>query len=318
MAVANTSSTRTRAPVPDCAQGPLIAHVCSRAKPMQYDPMMEDLLKKAARRQVSEKDIIHEAPKDTNTFNTWYGKNPSNNQPSLLQPSVSEKDIVHEAPKDTNTFNIWYGKTPCSGDRNEGRGRGLEAMVRSKYRCVPQLDCGRTRGSDANQHVFCIYFCKGCCAQGSACPYLHRIPNAADEKHSATDFGADLFGQEKRMEENGFVKGAGTLERDIRTLYALYEGSHGTLERDNRTLYVLYEGAGSYDVPKIRQLIESNFSVWGKIKNIYIVHAKTLAFVTYEWRTSAEFAKEAMHKQGLQGSTQKEVLTTSVFCLLTP
>ena len=41
------------------------------------------------------------------------------------------------------------------------------------------------------------------------CPYLHRLPNAADEAHSATDFGADIFGREKRTEENGFVKGAG-------------------------------------------------------------------------------------------------------------
>jgi hypothetical protein len=30
----------------------------------------------------------------------------------------------------------------------------------------------------------------------------------------------------------------------------------------------------------------------------------------YEWRSTAEFAKEAMNKQGLKGSTQREILTT--------
>jgi len=45
--------------------------------------------------------------------------------------------------------------------------------------------------------------------------------------------GADIFGREKRGENEGFTKGA------------------GTLERDNRTLYVNYEGAGCYDLPKV-------------------------------------------------------------------
>lgn len=43
--------------------------------------------------------------------------------------------------------------------------------------------------------------------------------------------------------------------------------------------YVNYEGAGSYDLPKIRELVTDNFSLWGPIKSIYIVHKKTLAFV---------------------------------------
>ena len=55
---------------------------------------------------------------------------------------------------------------------------------------------------------------------------------------------------------------------------------------------------------QIRQLVEDNFLIWGPIKRLYMVHLKTLAFVEYEWRSSAEFAKEAMCKQGLKGSTQ--------------
>ena len=60
---------------------------------------------------------------------------------------------------------------------------------------------------------------------------------------------------------------------------------------------------------QIRQLVEDNFLIWGPIKRLYMVHLKTLAFVEYEWRSSAEFAKEAMCKQGLKGSTQVRSVT---------
>ncbi len=53
--------------------------------------------------------------------------------------------------------------------------------------------------------------------------------------------GADIFGREKRGENEGYSKGA------------------GTLERDNRTVYVNYEGAGCYEVPKVRQLVEDRW-----------------------------------------------------------
>jgi hypothetical protein len=119
--------------------------------------------------------------------------------------------------------------------------------------------------------------CRGCCSQGSACVYLHRIPTEEDAAYhtkmmgvwtragpaawlflsrrrldvsvtATTDVGLrgfllhplscvgfDIFGQEKRSEAEGFRKGA------------------GTMERDNRTLYCNYEGAGSYDLPKVTQ-----------------------------------------------------------------
>lgn len=53
----------------------------------------------------------------------------------------------------------------------------------------------------------------------------------------------------------------------------------GTFERDNRTVFVNYEGAGSYDLPKIRQLLEANFRQFGPVNNIYISHPKNIAFV---------------------------------------
>lgn len=65
----------------------------------------------------------------------------------------------------------------------------------------------------------------------------------------------------------------------------------GTFERYNTTLYVLYEGAGSLELPTLRRLLEENFSEWGPLASVYIVPKKTIAFVKYLWRVSAEFAK---------------------------
>ena len=69
--------------------------------------------------------------------------------------------------------------------------------------------------------------------------------------HSPPPSPADIFGQEKRGGTEGFTKGA------------------GTLERDNRTLYVNYEGAGSYDLPKVSlvrtRIPASGSRIWGLI-----------------------------------------------------
>jgi hypothetical protein len=52
-------------------------------------------------------------------------------------------------------------------------------------------------------------FLRGCCAQGSACPYLHRLPTDEDEAYHSKDMGADIFAREKRGENEGYRKGAG-------------------------------------------------------------------------------------------------------------
>ena len=40
--------------------------------------------------------------------------------------------------------------------------------------------------------------------------------------------------------------------------------------------------------------MQDNFDEWGPVERIYNVASKTIAFVQYYWRASAEFAKEAM------------------------
>jgi hypothetical protein len=76
----------------------------------------------------------------------------------------------------------------------------------------------------------------------------------------------------------------------------------GSYERVCTTLYVHYGGAGSMAGERLRVLMKENFGEWGPIDDIYIVPAKTIAFVRYNWRSSAEFAKAAMHQQTLTGA----------------
>jgi RNA recognition motif-containing protein len=50
-----------------------------------------------------------------------------------------------------------------------------------------------------------------------------------------------------------------------------------------------------------------NFGEFGPVKHIHIVPAKTIAFIRFHWRVTAEFAREAMDQQQLTGSTLHEV-----------
>jgi hypothetical protein len=83
----------------------------------------------------------------------------------------------------------------------------------------------------------------------------------------------------------------------------------GSYERDMTTLYCHYGGAGHYTVEQLKKLLVDNFQPWGPVASLYIVTTKTIAFVRYHWRASAEFAREAMDNQGLEGSTAGEVLS---------
>lgn len=131
--------------------------------------------------------------------------------------------------------------------------------------------------------------CRGMCYQGYACTYLHRVPTSADNAAMLRNTSQDIFGREKLPDHLDNRKGAGSYDRDM------------------TTLYVHYGGAGHYATPQLRHLLLENFGEFGPIKRIYIVPAKTIAFVTYHWRASAEFAKEAMDSQTLTGSTMHEV-----------
>lgn len=55
-------------------------------------------------------------------------------------------------------------------------------------------------------------------------------------------------------------------------------------------------------------MIERDFGEWGPIWDVYVKKSACIAFVRYSYRYAAEFAKEAMSRQGLIESTAGEVL----------
>jgi hypothetical protein len=80
------------------------------------------------------------------------------------------------------------------------------------------------------------------------------------------------------------------------------------------TLYVNYGGAGHYATPQLRHLLLQDFGCFGPVRSIHIVPAKTIAFVRFHWRASAEFAKEAMDGKCLRESKMNEVGAACVRC----
>ncbi|KAF9913219.1 Pre-mRNA-splicing factor [Lobosporangium transversale] len=105
------------------------------------------------------------------------------------------------------------------------------------------------------------------------CAWLHRLPTRQDHVES----GLDVFGRE-RYEEH----------REDR-------GGVGSMLSDTKTLYV-----GKIHIsPDMQAIVEKHFKAWGEIERIKILKDKGVAFVTYQSRLNAEFAKVAMTDQSL-------------------
>ena len=59
--------------------------------------------------------------------------------------------------------------------------------------------------------------------------------------------------------------------------------------------------------------VQDNFDEWGPVERIYNVASKTIAFVQYYWRASAEFAKEAMQVRQALHSYSHGIFTQPAF-----
>ncbi|KAJ2965145.1 hypothetical protein NQZ79_g110 [Umbelopsis isabellina] len=192
-------------------------------------------------------------------------------QPARQQ--VTEADVAHlhkeEIPEGA-TLNIWSGKWQ-GGKRDPN-----PIKMRPKYRCDVARDSGITAGSDNPQSYFCLHFARGMCTQGAKCAMWHRIPNESDEVEATID----CFGRDKYME----------YKKDM--------GGVGSFNFDNRTLYV-----GRVTVSDdMEEIVRRHFSEWGPIESIKVLKRRGVAFVTYEMRSNAEFAKEAMKYQSLDNN----------------
>ncbi|GMF33667.1 unnamed protein product [Phytophthora fragariaefolia] len=76
----------------------------------------------------------------------------------------------------------------------------------------------------------------------------------------------------------------------------------GNFTRNSRTLYVggLKSVSARDAVKEQEDALWKQFGEWGEVENINVIHRKSICFVRFRHRTSAEFAKEAMANQALQ------------------
>jgi len=183
-----------------------------------------------------------------------------------------------QAPEGANEYNIWYHR--FVGEHWYDR---LEKEA-AETRCILARDSGTTKGDSRDKAWFCLHFARGCCAMGSQCTYLHRLPGPQDE--SRVDFLHDCFGRERHKTDRDDMQGTGNFNRDCKTLYI--------------------GGLRSRSGHNIEESIFRHFSEWGPIEKYRVIHGKNLAFLTYYYRCSAEFAKEAMQNQTMDND---ELLT---------
>lgn len=89
-------------------------------------------------------------------------------------------------------------------------------------------------------------------------------------------------------------------------------GGVGSMRSDSKTLYV---GRIHID-PGMEASVQKHFRQWGEIERVKILRDKGVAFVTYQTRLNAEFAKEAMANQSLDhGEVKGSFLFPSFFYL---
>ncbi len=186
----------------------------------------------------------------------------------------ADKDVSKFAYKEgSEVYNIWYHK--YTGDRFDGTIRETAAT-----RCDPWLDSGWTSADSSKAELasFCIWFAKGCCSRGSGCKYKHRVPGKDDE----TDQMLDVFGRARHADHKGDMGGVGSFMKECRCLYI----SEITIDRTE---------------PDCIQRLEAQlwrlFHPWGPIESIRIIPNKLIAFVKFEYRAAAEFAKVACADQ---------------------
>ena len=162
-------------------------------------------------------------------------------------------------------YNIWYHAKPGKRKR-----RAPERGVAARTRCVPDLHEGRTKAGSASD--ICLFFARGCCHLGFRCNRRHRLPT--HEVELALDVQRDCFGRAREATEGDDQNGP------------------GSVLKENTTLFVGNCGAESTEAG-----LRAAFAPFGPIAQVRFQPAKSLGFVQFRWRASAEFAKEAMSQQ---------------------
>lgn len=172
-------------------------------------------------------------------------------------------------PQTGQVYNVWYGAW-SGGDRFDKSA----SLVHAETKCVPARDSGWTRADRTPGAYFCLFFARGCCAEGPDCKFLHRTPTATDIYPP----NVDCFGRDKHAD------------------YRDDMGGTGSFLRQNHTLYV---GRITSADDAVEAALSNAFCAWGAVERIRVLNSRGIAFVTYAHLAAAEFAKEAMTNQSL-------------------
>jgi len=186
------------------------------------------------------------------------------------------QEWAKEAATKTGDYNIWYNKHQEHGQRPRWARPPEEVKRKERRRCDPERDSGRTRAT--GDAYICIYFAQGRCEKGPDCLFYHRVPTEEDEKKLENT--KDIFGRDRFAKDRDDMGGVGTFNRENRTLYI-----NGIVKPQGQTWQDVYD------------LYYREFSKFGPIQKLKVMREDITApyiFVTYKWRASAEFAKEAM------------------------
>ncbi|KAK6456898.1 uncharacterized protein RJT20DRAFT_154457 [Scheffersomyces xylosifermentans] len=190
-------------------------------------------------------------------------------KPARLQVDPDTIPDDDKPPQSGNIFNIWYLKWSGGGDSSSKRN-----YTKSKFRVNVDKDSGYTRARNGSS--ICLFFARGCCYLGKKCPYYHRIPIETDYFIPTQD----CFGRDRTSEYRDDMDGV------------------GSFNRTNRSLYV----GGINMADNMENTITKHFQEFGDIEKIRVLHSKSCAFITFRLEASAQFAKEAMQNQSLEGN----------------
>ncbi len=199
-------------------------------------------------------------------------------RPARRQIKDIKKDTAYQ--EGNYDYNIWYDKY-LTDRRNE------QEKAPSLYKCDPELDTGYTRADlmEKTTSYFCVYFARGCCAEGSKCRFYHRVPQPEDLIHEEN--AKDVFGRTRHATIKEDRTGIGSFNRNCRAI--------------NICNMKVPESAGSQTRDTVK-LLYDEFSKWGEIEDIKFYPHRAMANIKYTHRFYAEFAKEAMQDQSLGGT----------------
>ena len=102
----------------------------------------------------------------------------------------------------------------------------------------------------------------------------------------------DIFGRARHATHKDNLSGIGSFNKECRTLLVSRIKLDLTQDR--------FRGAStSMSTKDIVRLLYENFSPWGAVEDIYFNQGRFIAYIKFEHRYYAEFAREAMVDQVL-------------------